>query len=573
MNPRDSPTPGKTPIVSLPSRVNAVALAHPCHPCFIDPPKSKATQAMATSPLPSFERPFLPIIRNAFTRYAEDEFLHFQGRGYSYAETARLSGQIAARLHEGGFQPGMKGAVYSTNSAISFIATLGILLAGGTWIPVNPRNAPKENVGILRKFSVEALFFEAAFGDPAGEFLKTSNGCTVACLDGNEGPHPELFHWIGDATGKPPEINPAPADLISIPLTGGTTGLPKGVMLSNRNFCAIEYATRHMYEGRRPVILCAAPMTHVSGRIALAGMSSGARCIILPKVDSQLILNAIEAHGVTDFFLPPTGIYTLLDQPNVNDFDFSTVRTISYGSAPMSTARLKQALETMGPVMRGGYGQTESPMFIARLHPHEHYVNNDIAAPIADDQRLKSVGRHTVISTIGIVDDDQNELPSGATGEIAVKGPMVSEGYYLSPEETARVRKKGWHLTGDIGYLDNEGYLYIVDRKKDMIISGGFNVYSTEVERALLDIEDVLLAAVIGVPDDKWGEAVAAFVQLVPQSDLDAQAILNQARESLGGVKAPKQVTIVDDLPRTPVGKIDKKPLREASWAGMGRKI
>jgi acyl-CoA synthetase (AMP-forming)/AMP-acid ligase II len=530
--------------------------------------------AMATAGLPSFDRAFLPIISAALANYAQDEFLRFGNAAYSYAAVDELSSQIANRLIETGFRPGMKGAVYSLNSAISFIATLGILRAGGIWIPINPLNSAAENVRVLGQFDCEAVFFQTAYSQPIAEFVKTATSCgCVVCLDDFSPPHQALSVWSATAAATSPEIHREPTDLISIPLTGGTTGTPKGVMLSNRNFCALDYASRHMFQDRKPVILCAAPMTHVSGRIALTAMSSGARCVILERVDPQLVLATIAEQRITDFFLPPTAIYALLDQPNVQDFDYSSLRTISYGSAPMFTQRLKDALRTFGPVMRGGYGQTEAPMFIARLRPEEHFVNDDVSTEIAPDERLRSVGRSTLISTIGILDENQHELPAGQTGEIAVRGPMVSEGYYQEPQATAKVRVNGWHLTGDIGYLDEPGYLYIVDRKKDMIISGGFNVYSTEVERALLQIEGVQLAAVIGVPDNRWGEAVAAFVQLAPDSTLTADAIIAFAKSTLGSVKAPKHVTCVDDLPRTPVGKVDKKRLREAAWASEDRRI
>jgi len=212
-------------------------------------------------------------------------------------------------------------------------------------------------------------------------------------------------------------------------------------------------------------------------------------------------------------------------------------------------------------------------MFIARLQPEEHYIDHDIHGSIAPDQRLRSVGRATTISQLGIVDDAGQELAVGERGEIAVKGPMVSEGYFENPEETAKIRVNGWHLTGDIGYLDEEGFLYVVDRKKDMIISGGFNVYSTEVEHALMEIAGVQLAVVFGVPDEKWGEAVTAHIKLEDGASLSEVDIMAQAKASIGAVKAPKQVTLVQDFPRTPVGKIDKKAMRKAAWSGEDRVI
>ncbi len=522
---------------------------------------------MTISSLPDFNGSLLPVLNEAFARYSDDECVRFKDTAFSYREIGDYSAQVANRLIEGGFTPGMKGAVYSLNSAWSFIVTLGIVRAGGTWIPINPRNSEQDNVEILKKFGSDVVFYQQAFLTPVEAFV--DGDCQVVCLDGTDQQWPDIFTWIDGVTSDSPEIDVSPTDLVTIPLTGGTTGLPKGVMLSHRNFRALEYATHTMYDGRRPVVLCAAPMTHVGGRIAICGLPSGARFVILEAVDPQVILETIQRENVTDFFLPPTGVYALLDQPNLDEFDLTSLRSFSYGSAPISTDRLKEALRRIGPVMRGGFGQTECPMFIARLNPEEHFIDGEIAP----DNRLRSVGRSTVISEVGIVDENANELPAGERGEIAVKGPMVSEGYYEAPEETAKIRVNGWHLTGDIGYLDEEGFLYIVDRKKDMIITGGFNVYSTEVEQALMEMPGVQLAVVFGVPDDKWGEAVSAHVQLEPDTELTPAEIMSQAKDAIGGVKAPKQVYLVDDFPRTPVGKIDKKALRAAAWAEAGRQI
>ena len=518
-----------------------------------------------------FNRSLLPILTEAFDRYGDDACLCFRGETLSYRQVGDLSAQVANRLIEGGFKPGMKGAVYSLNAALSSIATLGIVRAGGVWIPINPRNSERDNVTILNQFGVDVTFFQKAFERPIADFV--GEGAEVVCLDDPNSEHPFFDTWVEGADTAPPPVEVAPTDLVSIPLTGGTTGLPKGVMLSHRNFCALEYGTRQMYAERRPVVLCAAPMTHVGGRIALCGLSSGARFVILEAVDPQQVLKAIQDEAVTDAFLPPTGIYSLLDQPSLDSFDLSSLINFSYGSAPMSTERLKEAIRRIGPVMRGGFGQTECPMFIARLHPAEHFANSELGGELAPDQRLRSVGRHTIISELGIVDDHGQELPPGQRGEIAVKGPMVSEGYYEAPEETAKIRVNGWHLTGDIGYLDEEGYLYVVDRKKDMIITGGFNVYSTEVEQALMEIPGIQLAVVFGVPDEKWGEAVAALVKLTPDAELGEHDVIVAAKQAIGGVKAPKQVSIVDDFPRTPVGKIDKKVLRDQAWQATGRRI
>jgi fatty-acyl-CoA synthase len=304
--------------------------------------------------------------------------------------------------------------------------------------------------------------------------------------------------------------------------------------------------------------LCAMPLTHVGGRIVLSALPSGARFIIHAGFDAQALLSSIAHEQVTDLFLPPTAIYTLLAQPNVHAFDYSSLRALSYGAAPISVTQLRKALEVFGPVMRGLFGQTECPMMISALTQQDHYIDGAIAS----DKRLQSVGRASILSELAILDEQGVELPVLQRGEIAVKGDMVCEGYYQNTVETQQTRVNGWHLTGDIGYLDNEGFLFIVDRKKDMIISGGFNVYSAEVEFAITRIKGVAAAAVIGVPSEHWGEEVVAFVTLEPGTTIDEKSVVDFCKEAIGQVKAPKSVEFVQDLPVTKLGKIDKRLLR-----------
>ena len=542
---------------------------------------ARAPQESAAPPsVEQFDYSYLPVIDQACSEFRDDVCAVFGSETYTYGEVDELSARIANALAARGFGRGMRGAIYSLNSALTLIGAIGLLRAGGTWIPVNPRNSVRDNVEVLVRFGCEAIFFQEAFRGPVEEAGKGLGKLRAAVSLGGgsvaSGPSfaESLDDFIAGAPAEPPAVEMKGSDILTIPMTGGTTGLPKGVMLSHRNLRAIEYAMRASYASRRPVILCAAPMTHVGGRIALTSMTSGARFVILEKVDLQVIPRTIEQEGITDFFLPPTAIYSLLDQPNLADFDLSSLVTLSYGSAPMSLARLKQALRRFGPIMRGGFGQTECPMFISRLLQEDHYEGRDPSSgKLAPDRILRSVGRSTVISEVAIMDDNGKLLGPDELGEIVVKGPNVAEGYYGDLEETAKIRKNGWHLTGDIGFLDENGYLTIVDRKKDMIITGGFNVYSTEVEQALLAMPEIALAAVIGVPSEHWGEEVKALVVAAPGAEISEAEVIAAAKERLGGVKAPKSVEFARDLPRTPVGKIDKKSLREPFWAGRARRV
>jgi acyl-CoA synthetase (AMP-forming)/AMP-acid ligase II len=291
---------------------------------------------------------------------------------------------------------------------------------------------------------------------------------------------------------------------------------------------------------------------------------------VVTRPDPQLLLAAIPGRKVTELFLPPTVIYRLLDIPELNKkVDFSSLRYFFYGAAPMSVEKLKTAIEVFGPVMTGGYGQTEAPGTISSLPPGEHLTQGKIAS----DGRLSSVGRPNPLIRVEMMNDANEILPPGETGEICVRGDLVMRGYYKDPVKTAETIIDGWLHTGDIGHIDADGYLHITDRKKDMIISGGFNVYPSEVEQVIWGHPAVRDCAVIGVPDDKWGEAVKAVVELNAGQNVTAEDLIALCKEKLGSVKAPKSVDFIEQLPRSPVGKVLKKELRAGYWQNVDRNI
>jgi len=509
---------------------------------------------------------FVARIDQAFKDYAQRPCVKFANQDYSYADVDKLSKRIAIELMANGFKKGDHGAVYSLNSARVLIVTLGILRAGGVWVPVNPRNSEDENVRALSMLDCNAIFYQSTFFS-AIEQLRQHNEGELLCFDIDQ----PGYGLTATSDTDELAISITQDDLISLPLTGGTTGLPKGVMLTNANFNAIAYGVSRWYRHYdcSPIMLCVAPMTHVGGRIAVSSMISGSCLLVHETFDTREVLKAIQEERVTDIFLPPTAIYTMLEEPALDEFDRSSLRTILYGSAPISVEKLKQALRVFGPVMRCAYGQTECPTFISELEPDEHFINGEIAP----DERLRSAGHATPLSEIAILDDNGESLPTGELGEVAAKGDMVCAGYYQSDSETAKIKMQGWHLTGDIGYLNDDGFLYLVDRKKDMIITGGFNVYSSEVENVINEIPGVRLSQVIGVPSEHWGEEIKALVQINHDSELDEKKILAICREALGGVKMPKSVEFRHEFPLTSLGKVDKKTLRAEFWADQSSSI
>ena len=351
------------------------------------------------------------------------------------------------------------------------------------------------------------------------------------------------------------------ADLAMIVGTGGTTGRPKGVMLTNANLETMTALTLMGYPFRgRPTYLALAPLTHAAGVLCFPVLALGGEIVIMRAPDVGGFLALVERHRVTHTFLPPTLIYMVLGHEALDTTDLGSLQCFWYGAAPMSAARLEEALTRIGPVMAQLFGQTEAPMMISMMPPADH-VDAD-GSPIRE--RLSSAGRPAPLVQVAVLDEHGREVPGGERGEIGVRGSLVMAGYYKNPEATAEAGRHGWHHTGDIGFLDPDGFLHIVDRAKDMIISGGFNVYSTEVEQALLAHPDVQDCAVIGVPDDKWGERVVAVVQPYAGRSADPDDVRAFVRERIGGVKAPKEVLVWGDLPRSKVGKVLKVDIRSA---------
>jgi acyl-CoA synthetase (AMP-forming)/AMP-acid ligase II len=308
----------------------------------------------------------------------------------------------------------------------------------------------------------------------------------------------------------------------------------------------------------RPIYLALAPLTHAAGVLCFPIMALGGRIVIMHHPDIGEFLDLIERYRVTHTFLPPTVIYMLLDHPKLDRDRLGSLQCFWYGAAPISASRLAEALQRIGP-MAQLFGQTEAPMMISTMAPQDHFLADGSVAR----ERLRSAGRPSPLVRVAVMAPDGTLLGTGETGEIVVRGSLVMRGYHRNPQATAEASAYGWHHTGDIGYLDEDNYLFIVDRAKDMVITGGFNVYSTEVEQALMQHPDVQDCAVIGLPDDKWGERVTAVVQLRSGAAASADQLRAFARERLGGVKTPKQLEIWPDLPRSKVGKILKREIRD----------
>jgi fatty-acyl-CoA synthase len=490
---------------------------------------------------------------------AEAPCLTTAGRTLSYFDVQRLSWRVARALDRSGIDPGDTVAILSANDPVAFGCVFGISRAGAVWCPVNPRNEAAENRDLLDFFDCKALIFQAAFAPLVAKIVPDlPKLTTLVCLDGEPPGATPFDLWIGSEAAEPWQAEP-PDDVVMLVGTGGTTGRPKGVILTGHNIETMAALTLMSYPfGPRPRYLALAPLTHAAGVLCFPVMTLGGEIVIMPKPDLAEFLALIERHRITHTFLPPTLIYMLLDHPGLAGTDLTSLVCLWYGAAPMSASRLEEALTRIGPVMGQLFGQSEAPMMISTLAPADHFHEDGSLAR----ERLSSAGRPTPLTTVAIMDDDGHLLEGGQRGEIVVRGPLVMAGYYKNPAASAEAARYGWHHTGDIGYLDDDNYLFIVDRAKDMIITGGFNVYSAEVEQALLAHPAVQDCAVIGLPDEKWGERVTAVLQLRPGHTVTADDVRAFVKERLGSVKAPKQVEVWPDLPRSKVGKVLKPEIK-----------
>lgn len=492
------------------------------------------------------------------------------GESMTYAEVTRLTCRLARALQGKGFGKGFHGAVLSGNIAQALAAILGICRAGGVWQPVSARNSSETNGGFLREMDCEVLFYQAKWKGQVDEIrAQVPTIRMFVCLDGTDDlPLANLIEGVEDSFFAP-DWDPDGTQMIMS--TGGTTGRPKGAMLSNRNLASAFASYMSVFSiDQRMTVLAAAPISHTTAVLAIPFLARGARLLLMDGVEPQSVMATIEREKVNMLFVPPTVLYMLLAQPNIREFDLSSLKYLLYGAAPTSPDKLREALDVFGPVMIQMYGQTEVPGAISALVPGEHMVDGKPAP----DKRLMSAGRvHPFIRVALRTDDDRITTESGIPGEIVARGETVMKGYYKNPKASAEVTFQGWHCTGDIGVFDEDGYLTLVDRKKDMIISGGFNVFSTEVEAAIMSHPAVKDCAVIGIPDEKWGEAVTGFIELRPGETVDVEVLRAHVRQRLGGVKTPKAIHIVEDLPRSAVGKVLKKELRNAYWANRERAI
>lgn len=472
-----------------------------------------------------------------------------------------------------GLEKGDRVAVLMNNCSQSVECFYGLTFPGLVLVPMNSRYSAQEHLHMLNDSEARVILVGEEHREiiasimPAAKTVKA-----VVCVTGK--PLKGMLSYedlLAKASSENPGIEVDGEDMLSLRYTAGTTGHPKGTHHTHRG--SIVNITGMLIDGNliteEDSIALTAPVTHVSGAMILPYMLRGAKVVILPGFDVGELMETIQKEKITAIYLVPTMLIMLLNHPDLKKYDLSSINTIRYGAAPIAPDVLKKAIEVFGNVFIQGYGLTEALNSCTILNKSDHILDGDEKKL----KRLSSIGREAIVANVRIMDDQDRFLKAGEIGEIVIQSDQSMKGYWKNPEATAETIRHGWLHTRDVGYIDEDGYIYLVDRKGDMIITGGFNVYPREVEDVLYGHPAVLEAAVFGVPDDKWGEAVKAAVSLKTGMTVTEKEIIEYCGKSLAGFKKPKSVDFLENLPKSAAGKIVRRALKEPYWQAKTRKI
>lgn len=494
------------------------------------------------------------------------------GRRQTWAQFGQRVARFAGALREHGVRSGERVALMALNSDRYLEYYYAVWWGGGVVNPVNIRWSPTEVAYSLDDCETSILIVDDAFKPSIEPLRKLSKALrtVIYCGDG-EAPVGTLSldALISQATPADDAFRSGD-DLAGVFYTGGTTGFPKGVMLTHTNLAsnALSNATEQIV-APGGITLFAAPMFHLAaGALMLASMNFGNRCVFVPAFTPVGVLQTIQSERATQALLVPTMIQMLVDHPDRPNYDTSSLTGVLYGASPISEGVMRRALAAF-PNARftQAYGMTELSPCATILPPWYHSPEGQVAG------KMRSGGRATYTTEVRIVDDSDDEVPRGTVGEVWVRGPGVMKGYWNKPELTQAALRGGWMHTGDAAYMDADGFVFVVDRMKDMIITGGENVYSAEVENAVAQHPAVAVCSVIGIPSDEWGEMVHATVVLKPGQSATADDILAHCKSLIAGYKCPRSVAFVDSLPLSGAGKVLKNKLREPFWQGRQRNI
>ncbi|MDQ0340539.1 acyl-CoA synthetase (AMP-forming)/AMP-acid ligase II [Caldalkalibacillus uzonensis] len=508
------------------------------------------------------------LFEKSVSQYSHKTAIKDYRRSVTYNELRVEVNKCAHLLMQLGIKHGDRVALYMKNCIEYIVLEFAIAKVGAVRVPLNHFLNEKEVEYRLTDSQSKAIFCSAEFYNRIQSIKNRDLKDLIVVTVDNEDDF-SLNSLMKKSSSDVQEPHVKEEDIAAIMYTGGTTGRSKGVIHTHKSLISLMYSEIIECDiTREGVLLHSTPLPHAAGFFILPGLLRGCTHILHKEFNPAKFCETVERERVTFALLVPTMIYAILDLEERSSYDLSSLQTIVYGAAPMAPARIEQALETFGPILIQIYSQMEvaNQTTVLTKQDHVKFLKND-------KKRLASCGKEVIISQVKIVDDNGQEVGVEEVGEIITRGPHMMKGYWKLRKETMETIKKGWIYTGDLAYRDQEGYIYLVDRKKDMIISGGFNIYTTNVESALFKHPGVKQAAVIGVPDDKWGEAVKAIVVKHDKSNVTEVELLSHCKKHLSGYEVPKSIDFVDTLPLTPYGKIDKKALRKRYWEKKERQI
>ncbi len=493
------------------------------------------------------------------------------GKERTFSEIDSNANRFASGLKKLGLAKGDRVGLYADNSVEYFEAIFGLFKSGIVGVGVNTMLSARE-AGFIIDNSGATVVLTSSKVAPDLQKMRTELAKVKTCICIGEGPGgmTDYDGFIREQSSSSPSANLKEEDLAQLFYTGGTTGVPKGAMLTHRvvNNVLMNMQAELCHIHPWDVVLSPGSLAHANGYYSLLAFIQGAKLIVPEGYKPEVVLSTVEKEKVTVLPGYPVTLTRLIDFPDLAKYDLRSVRLLTYGASPMATEKLRKALDIFGCKLAQGYGQAEALMTITYLSCEDHAY-----ALRSRPERLASCGRPYLTQEVRVVDKEGRDVATRETGEVITRGAVCMSGYWNNPKATADTVKDGWVYTGDIGWMDEEGYLYLVDRKKDAIKTGGENVYAREVEDVLNSHPAVAEAAVIGVPDEAWGEAVKAVVALKPGMTATAEEIMQFCKERLSSYKKPRTVDFLPELPKTAAGKISKKDIRDPYWAGRERKI
>ncbi len=515
--------------------------------------------------------PLFPhLVIRSLEQHGDRPCLYLGGRTITYADVRRRTSQMLQAQRSKGIGLGTRVAVLSKNRPDVLTNLTASLVNGCVLTPLHPMGSLADHAYAVADAEIECLVFDAThFTARAAELRDRFPNLILLGFGPNDAgdDYLALADEFEPGPLEPPDVTAD--DLCTIVYTGGTTGRPKGVLMPHRVWQAMTWIQMSEWEFPDEIrIAVPTPLSHAALSLVAPVMLSGGAFYVMETFTPDGFFDLVEEHRITATLIVPVMLYALQAHARYETADMSSMETIFYGASPMSPAKLAQAIEHWGPIFFQFYGQTEAPMVITHLKKGEHDA--------ADLERLSSCGRPVPWMHVALLDSNDRIVGEGESGEICTRGPLVMLGYKDLPDETAEALSGGWLHTGDVGRFDDDGYLYIVDRTKDMVITGGFNVFPREVEDVISTHPAVNMVMVIGVPDPKWGEAVKAVVVLQPghePSDELTTELQQLGRAEKGPQQSPKSIDYVDELPTTAVGKPDKKAVRARYWTDADRAV